>query len=426
MDAWVVFHRGVILYVGSDESRVPLHARRISYDGYIFPGLIDTHNHAPWNTIPMWRAGHPFKNRYEWQADPEYLAQCDGVFRKNIRGRLVRDLKLADSNRRDASVADVGLEDLALRYAEVRAVVGGTTLLQSTYLRPEPRLLIRKLDSNYSCDSRIPDIRSIPQEELERFRTGLERRSLRRVFLHLAEGQRSDRERTGAEFPFLESKGLVRPGVVLIHGVGLTREEIQKVARAGMYLVWSPKSNLVLYGETMDVEAALDAGVTIALAPDWTISGSNNVLEEMKVAWQFSQEHLGGRIKPERLFKMVTSDAAKVAGVEGFLGVVAPRYAADLMLAPRRDQDPYSSLLKISAADIHLVFVDGRPVYGDMEEIKKWIRPEAVDPLPLKGSQKGVVTLGDSLQVMGYDLHFPEIEALLEKALPKLAPLEER
>src|SRR5438046_2799029 len=45
-EGWVVFHRGVIVYVGSDTSKVPPNARRIQHNGFIFPGLIDTHNHA--------------------------------------------------------------------------------------------------------------------------------------------------------------------------------------------------------------------------------------------------------------------------------------------------------------------------------------------------------------------------------------------
>ena len=42
--------------------------------------------------------------------------------------------------------------------------------------------------------------------------------------------------------------------------------------------------NLVLYGDTTDVVAADNAGITISIAPDWGPSGTKNNLHELKVA----------------------------------------------------------------------------------------------------------------------------------------------
>jgi cytosine/adenosine deaminase-related metal-dependent hydrolase len=39
-------------------------------------------------------------------------------------------------------------------------------------------------------------------------------------------------------------------------------------------IVWSPLSNLLLYGKTTDVAAARTAGLTIALGSGWSPSGS--------------------------------------------------------------------------------------------------------------------------------------------------------
>src|SRR5207244_1052184 len=164
-----------------------------------------------------------------------------------------------------------------------------------------------------------PKIGAISEEEVHRFRTGLASGRTRRIFLHIAEGQAADPD-SKQEFDTLAKKGLVRPGVVVIHGVALVRSDFDRMARAGVPLVWSPKSNFVLYGETARVEDAIDAGVTVALAPDWTISGSSNLLAELKVADEYSRRSLAGKISPARLFRMVTSDAAKAAGVDERLG----------------------------------------------------------------------------------------------------------
>ena len=402
--AWVVFHRGVIVSVDEDSASVPFNARRIEHPGYLYPGLIDAHNHAPWNVIPRWRSGRPYKNRYEWQADPDYLTKVNDVFYRQVR--------------------EAKREDIALRYAEVRAVIGGTTLLQSTYRTPETRVLVRNLDTNCLADSRIPDIRKIPDDELKRFKSGLSDGSLRRVFFHIAEGQSSDAN-SAEEFAVLRDKGFVRPGVVIIHGVALKRAEFREMAASGMYFVWSPMSNEVLYGQTADVLAALDEGLTIALAPDWTISGSNHTLDELKVAWAYSKKHLQGRFTPAMLYRMVTSDAARVAGVDTFLGRIAPRYAADIFLSRKLDPDPFKSLLAAQPRDIDLVFVDGNPVYGALEEMRKWNHLNAIDELSVQGVAKGVMMLGDPFQTPGFDLRFPQIEASLKATLPKLAPLLE-
>ncbi|MHA1730982.1 MAG: hypothetical protein ACTSU5_03520 [Promethearchaeota archaeon] len=72
-------------------------------------------------------------------------------------------------------------------------------------------------------------------------------------------------------------------------------------------MVWSPTSNLLLYGSTADVRAADEEGVTIALAPDWSPSGAKNVLGELKVADQWNRNKLGGYFSDYRMVEMVTS-----------------------------------------------------------------------------------------------------------------------
>ena len=59
-------------------------------------------------------------------------------------------------------------------------------------------------------------------------------------------------------------------------------------------MIWSPLSNLLLYGGTAHVDAAREAGVTIGLGSDWSPTGSKNLLGELKVAWLYSQHLLPG------------------------------------------------------------------------------------------------------------------------------------
>lgn len=401
---WLVFDDASILAVDCKADEIPQDAERLEHDGYIFPGLIDCHNHAPWNALPLWRAGKLFTSRYGWLDDPEYKKEVDGVYSKSLR--------------------DKHLEYASLKYAEVRALIGGTTLLQSTYPSPESRLLVRNLDSTYETDSRIQDITQITLEERHRFRLGLASGTIRRIFLHIGEGRASD-PKSAAEFAFLKTIGLARPGVVVIHGVALGRADFEFMAANGMYLVWSPKSNEVLYGETARIAEALAAGVTVALAPDWTITGSDNVLEEMQYANNYIQKKLDGKITAKQLFRMVTADAARVAGVEERLGRIAPGSAADLVLAPRLDNDPFASLLKTHPRDIRLVFIEGQPVYGDREALAKWVPADELDEITVEGTKKGIHLVGDPRGPWHSGQHFAQVESILRNALPKLAPLIE-
>src|SRR5207237_3832852 len=107
-----------------------------------------------------------------------------------------------------------------------------------------------------------------------------------------------------------------RKGVSVIHAVGLAPEHVRELARGGVGLVWSPHSNFILYGKTADILTALDAGMTVALAPDWSPTGSAGMLEEIGVAYRYSQGTLGGAISESALVQMATINPARLAGLD--------------------------------------------------------------------------------------------------------------
>src|SRR5204862_6065820 len=120
--------------------------------------------------------------------------------------------------------------------------------------------------------------------------------------VHLAEGVRDADRRPGdatssrAEFADLKARHLLTDATVVVHGVGLEPEDFYEMAHApaaradgigdgrGAKLVWSPLSNLLLYGKTTAVYDALEAGVLVSLGTDWAPSGAANLLTELKVA----------------------------------------------------------------------------------------------------------------------------------------------
>src|SRR6185295_13800387 len=104
---------------------------------------------------------------------------------------------------------------------------------------------------------------------------------------------------------------LLTPNTAIIHGVALTESDFAEIRAAGASFVWSPRSNFELYGETADLAAAVRQKVTMALAPDWSPTGSTNMLAEIGYAKGVIDRQFKGLISPRQLFEMATSVPAR-------------------------------------------------------------------------------------------------------------------
>lgn len=176
-------------------------------------------------------------------------------------------------------------------------------------------------------------------------------------FVHLAEGVDVDAR---SELPRLDALGCVAPNTVIVHGVAIGGDEWAGVSRRGAGLVWCPASNDFLFGQTAAVRAALDGGArtTIALGTDSRLTGSRDLLDELRAARD------GARVTPDELLRMVTCDAGALLRQPraGRTAVGAP---ADLLVIPRLGATPAASLVEAARKDVRLVIIDGRPLVGD-------------------------------------------------------------
>ena len=129
--------------------------------------------------------------------------------------------------------------------------------------------------------------------------------------------------------------------------------------------MWSPLSNLLLYGQTADVAAAKAAGVHITLAPDWAPSGSKSPLHELKVADLWDDEMLGDIFTDYEMVEMVTSGAALATNWHNEVGTLEAGKAADLVVIDNIHANPYRNLINAIDPDVRLTVVGGLAVYGD-------------------------------------------------------------
>ena len=190
------------------------------------------------------------------------------------------------------------------------------------------------------------------------------------IIAHIAEGGQRDRYNV-QEYKYLQTFGLNRGGMVMIHAVGLNETDFRDAATNGLSVVWSPFSNLLLYGETMDISAARRAGVNIALGSDWSPTGSKTLLDEFKIAKRWIRVN-SLRVTDKELVEMATVNAAKALRRERIIGAVQPGYQADLTLVLKKSDNPWTDLVDATEKDVVLVSVKGEPLYGEASLIRQF------------------------------------------------------
>ncbi|HEX2292724.1 MAG TPA: amidohydrolase family protein [Gaiellaceae bacterium] len=374
-DGYVVVSGAKIDSVGAAK---PQGVRIVDTDGVILPGLIDLHGHPEYNVFAAWEPPRLFPNRYAWRGSDEYR-----VVVKEPWKRLTDNPSL--------------LRDLT-RYAEGRALVGGVTAIQGASAKypGKEEALVRNVDlrifGQHKARSVVDLSRSTPDDR-RRLRDKIDAGEVTAVYVHLAEGLPSN-ERSRREFDELVAANLLTPATVIIHGTALSRAQLQDAKDAGAKLVWSPQSNLRLYGETTAAADALDVGLTLGLGADWLPSGSQSLLAEQKVARRTLQGQGVSLTKAQlakKLVDMVTTDAAEIAGLGDHLGKLAPDRAADILVLERHVEDPWENVVEADPSWVELVTIGGDLAYGraewiqelsgpaEKEDLFAWGKPMAMD-----------------------------------------------
>ena len=355
----------------------------IDVGGIIFPGLVDLHNHITWNALPRWTPPSLTKNRYEWQEMPEYATALSGPHTALVTAGFNCDLN---------------------RYGELKEIVNGATSTVGS-IRDE---CIRGLARNLDFLSELQPGRAIGEEPFRdevfpfEVRSSCGEQALRDVghqledcalnsgeakpivprasVAHVAEGIDASARR---EFSMFAAHGYLKAGNNIIHGVGLRAPQFARMAAAGVGLIWSPRSNIELYGQTTDVAAARAAGVTIAIAPDWSPSGSSGMLAELAYVdrWQRDPKNaVQAPFTSQQLVEMATIVPARLARLEDRIGRLAPGAAADLivMRRPAANASAYDALVRQTPTDLLLVVVGGTAVFGEPALMRRLVADPAV------------------------------------------------
>jgi cytosine/adenosine deaminase-related metal-dependent hydrolase len=179
---------------------------------------------------------------------------------------------------------------------------------------------------------------------------------------HLAEG--FDEECMGA-VEYLEKLNVLDERCLLVHCLALSDGDIKKLSAAGASVCWCPASNMRMFNVTTKIRKMLKAGVNVCLGTDSSATGSINLLEELRYARNLYRRLYGEELPAKALFNMVTANAAKALHIGDETGVLEPGKRADLLLLKARHDDPYENLIQAAMKDVELLVVAGKPVYGE-------------------------------------------------------------
>ncbi len=399
--------------VGAAEATV------IDTRGIIAPGLIDTHNHILFDIFDDsdWLPAKAYSNHKQWTGESTYMAMLD----------VKQCLTWASQGRptwcppRFEGV-DGRLNCEMDKWGELKGMVAGTTSI------------VGLAGSTGACFGSLSRSIDVAQNDLggdfvqasalfppsggtavcENVLSG----KTRAFLVHCGEG--TD-EAARAEFDTLGSitdpaKCLYAPQTALTHGTAFGATEFETMGKAGMKLTWSPASNIALYGTTTDIPTALAHGVVVTLGPDWSMGGSQNMLDELRVADVWDDAHWGNVLTPRDLLIMATVNGAAALSLADQIGRVQAGYQADLFVVSGDASQPYDAILAATPREVQLVMVDGRILYG-APSIE-----EAAPPFPgcehvdVCGTTKFVCVAEESAaDKLGQS--FAEIKAILELAL---------
>ncbi|MBC7975243.1 MAG: lamin tail domain-containing protein [Myxococcales bacterium] len=335
-------------------------------DAVISPGLINTHDHITYaHNDPYLPTGEHATDRYD---DRQQWREGNGG-RYQIPYKAARDILPVQT-----------------QWGELRMVMGGATSIVGGGGEPG---LLRNLDSTGAeregLAHKAVDFDTFPLDDADgkqrtadcnygsRATTEAAIAALEAYEPHTSEGINTEAHN---EFLCQSSTTYdsMAPGVshnllvgktAMIHAIGLNPADYGAMAVAGTGLIWSPRSNITLYGETARITTAAKLGVEIALGTDWMPSGSMNLLRELACADSFNKTYLDRYFSDQQLWEMVTINAAALTATDASIGSLVSGKTADIAIFASHGKPYFRSVIEAEPKDVGLVMRGGKILYGD-------------------------------------------------------------
>ena len=319
-------------------------------DAYVLPGLIDMHNHLAYNTLPLWAEpgrSTPWLHNKHWTDADTYT----------------------ESITEPAWVYAKACPEALLGYVQVRAMAGGATCVQGWPTANRGyRTVMRNVDTEQAGTGRDDLIyTSVVTKTGEALATAIRRMGDGSGFIyHCSEGQQGSRVLRDYT-DLADTEGLLST-LISIHCCAVDPANWAKwPASTAGGVVWSPLSNLVLYGQTTLIDDVRACGLRVCLGSDWGPSGTKNLLGEMKVA-RIAADRFGYSLSDGEILEMVTTNPGVLLERCWHRPVgrlVEGGFADVTVIRGRGRGSAWSRIVAAVERDVALVVIDGVPRYGD-------------------------------------------------------------
>jgi 5-methylthioadenosine/S-adenosylhomocysteine deaminase len=319
---------------------------------FVTPGLIDLHNHIGYNTLPLWAEPTqkmPFAHHDSWTQAPSYAASVSWPANALVQAE----------------------PEASLAYMQLRALVGGTTAIQGwpTANRQHVQVL-RNVDDETAGTTNHDLIytSALTKQPLALAKMAQALNKGAGFIYHCAEGQ--PQSLVTREFVDAANAGCLARTFIAIHCNAIQESDWKRWAlnRAGT-VVWSPFSNLWLYGSTTDIPSAKQQGISVCLGSDWGPSGTKNVQGEMKVA-RLASQRFAYDLTDRDLLAMVTTNPGDALSRcwNKTIGRLVPGAFGDVtVFRPHGNGSTsvWTQVVDSTERDVMLVVYNGVPRYGD-------------------------------------------------------------
>ena len=370
---------GTITCVGCDCSAPAAGATQINCPtGVVSPGLINTHDHITYTMdAPSADSGERYEQRHDW--------------RKGLRGHTVLP-------------APGGGTTDQVHWGELRFLLGGAT---STVGSGAAAGLLRNLDRAANLEGLNEgavffDTFPLGDSSGTQLTSACSYPKLPALATvqgdhayepHVAEGIDDVAHN---EFTCLSSTKGVDVAVAqsaFIHAIALGAADYKTMADGGASLIWSPRSNIRLYGNTAQAPAAARVGVNVALGTDWLPSGSMSLLRELACVDALNTTYYDHAFSDEDLWLMVTRNAARATHDDNLIGVLQQGAVGDIAIFDGASRAEHRAVIGAGPADVVLVVRGGKPLYGD-QPIMDALSP-GCDALDVCSRAKSVCLMSD-------------------------------
>ncbi|HEX6837984.1 MAG TPA: thrombospondin type 3 repeat-containing protein, partial [Polyangia bacterium] len=347
--------------------------------GVVSPGLVNPHDHVTFDQeSPAADTGERYEQRNDW--------------RLGLRGHT----KIASTAKSSAD---------ALHWNELRFLIGGATSEIGSGSTPG---FLRNLDVASAQEGLVnkPEVDNdtFPLDSSSQIASGCGYTGFPSLITlsgdlayqaHVSEGIDAE-----ARNEFLCLSGamggvdITAPRSSFVHSVGLLPADYKKMAETRTSLVWSPRSNVRLYGNTAEVTVAHRLGVEIALGTDWTPSGSINLLRELACADSLNKSYYAGHFTDEELWLMVTRNAAASVNYDDVLGTLKPGAFGDIAIFDGSTKKDHRAVIEGAPETVALVERGGKALYGDADVVNALA--SGCDPVTVCGANKSVCATSEA------------------------------